>query len=147
MRSLRLRSFQNLAVLFFAFAICSMINLYNIFLQYTTYYLWELFFCSFFNTAEQYEVIKYTRKILNSTFDGKHLCQSDIGVVSPYRGQLQRISRTLRNNGMPDICVGSVEEFQGQERRVIIISTVRSNPAQLKLDQKFSLGFVREPRV
>jgi superfamily I DNA and/or RNA helicase len=102
---------------------------------------------SFFNTAEVYEVIKYARKILSSTFNGKHLCQSDIGVVSPYRGQLQKISRTLRNNGMPDICVGSVEEFQGQERRVIIISTVRSNPAQLKLDQKFSLGFVREPRV
>ncbi|CAB3371372.1 Hypothetical predicted protein [Cloeon dipterum] len=101
---------------------------------------------SYFNRGEAHEVLQYVRKVLTSDFNGKFLKQREIGVVSPYRGQLDKIRRILEDNGFGDVSVGSVEEFQGQERRVIIISTVRSNPAKLQLDHKFSLGFVREPK-
>ena len=43
--------------------------------------------------------------------------------------------------------MGSVEEFQGQERLVIIVSTVRCNPEYLSLDFKHNLGFLRNPKV
>ena len=47
---------------------------------------------------------------------------------------------------MDQIKVGSVEEFQGQQRRVIIVTTVRSNTEWIKSDQKHCLGFLAQPK-
>lgn len=43
--------------------------------------------------------------------------------------------------------VGSVEEFQGQERRIIMISTVRSSVDYVKMDKDFSIGFLSNEKV
>ena len=45
-----------------------------------------------------------------------------------------------------EVTVGSTEEFQGQERRVIIITTVRSQPELLQHDFTHKLGFLRNPK-
>ncbi|KXZ53363.1 hypothetical protein GPECTOR_7g1259 [Gonium pectorale] len=70
---------------------------------------------------------------------------ADIGVISPYRMQVQRIRAQLAALDR-SIKVGSVEEFQGQERKVIIISTVRSSSQHLALDAKHRLGFLANPK-
>eukprot|EP00794_Sanderia_malayensis_P006229 gene6229-6945_t len=103
---------------------------------------------SFFNAEEATKVLEYVKDLL----DQKSLAvkPEHIGVVSPYRKQCEKIrklfSKDKKISSMTDIKVGSVEEFQGQEKRIIIISTVRSNKDHLHLDAKFRLGFLKNPK-
>jgi AAA domain len=59
---------------------------------------------------------------------------------------VQKIRQMLKKSNHL-VSVGSVEEFQGQERRVIIITTVRSNTAYVPLDYLCKLGFLSNPKV
>ena len=61
--------------------------------------------------------------------------------------QVQKMRQVLEKKRWSDVTVGSVEEFQGQERLAIIISTVRSSHAHIPLDYEFNLGFLRNPKV
>ncbi|XP_068774257.1 helicase MOV-10 [Struthio camelus] len=111
---------------------------------------------SFFNTAEIEVLLGYLKKLLQSR--GKGGCPTaspaDIGVISPYRKQVEKIRKAVTSldpdlRKLPDIGllkVGSVEEFQGQERRVVLISTVRSCSEYLRLDETFKLGFLKNPK-
>ncbi|KAJ7430120.1 P-loop containing nucleoside triphosphate hydrolase protein [Mycena galericulata] len=71
----------------------------------------------------------------------------EIGVITPYHAQRCKIMDLLRSDPkLRGITVGSVEEFQGQERRVIIMSTVRSNTNYVESDIRRTLGFVANPK-
>ncbi|XP_010000545.1 PREDICTED: putative helicase MOV-10 [Chaetura pelagica] len=111
---------------------------------------------SFFNTAEIEVLVQYLKKLLQS--QGRGGCPSvspkEVGIISPYRKQVEKIRKAISSldpdlRALPDIGllkVGSVEEFQGQERRIILISTVRSCSGYLQLDQTFKLGFLKNPK-
>ncbi|XP_062999361.1 helicase MOV-10 [Elgaria multicarinata webbii] len=109
---------------------------------------------SFFNTAEINVLISYLKKLLLEDQGKKgqsRILPKEIGVISPYRKQVEKIRQAinmeLKNlKNIKDLKVGSVEEFQGQERRVIIISTVRSNSDYVNMDEKFRLGFLKNPK-
>ncbi|NXC76784.1 SDE3 helicase, partial [Anhinga anhinga] len=111
---------------------------------------------SFFNTSEIEVLVYYLKKLLQSR--GKGGCPTvspkEVGIISPYRKQVEKIRKAITSldpvlRKLPDIGllkVGSVEEFQGQERRVILISTVRSCSEYLQLDETFKLGFLKNPK-
>ncbi|XP_042348310.1 putative helicase mov-10-B.2 [Plectropomus leopardus] len=110
---------------------------------------------SFFNTAEVEVLMDYVKKLLQT--QGKKglatISPRDIGIIAPYRKQVQKIRRALEKVGrdfkfkdMNALKVGSVEEFQGQERRVIMVSTVRSSPDYVEIDKQFNLGFVKNEK-
>ncbi|TDL24436.1 P-loop containing nucleoside triphosphate hydrolase protein [Rickenella mellea] len=102
---------------------------------------------SFFNIEEASLVNVYVEALLGRENQKLRLSHDDIGVISPYQAQCSKILRTFKKNPkMSGIKVGSVEEFQGQERRVIIVSTVRSSVKFIDYDLKHDLGFVADPR-
>lgn len=103
---------------------------------------------SFFNVTEIEVIVSYLDKLIQT--QGKKglpkLSTNDIGIITPYRKQVEKIRKALNTvaelKKWKDIKVGSVEEFQGQERRVIIVSTVRSSVNYVKMDQDFNIGFL-----
>ncbi|NXG43608.1 M10L1 helicase, partial [Psilopogon haemacephalus] len=111
---------------------------------------------SFFNTAEIEVLVHYLKKLLQS--GGRKgipsISPKEIGIISPYRKQVEKIRKAITSldpflQAVPDIKllkVGSVEQFQGQERRVILISTVRSCNEYLMFDETFKLGFLKNPK-
>uniref|UniRef100_A0A673BL11 RNA helicase n=1 Tax=Sphaeramia orbicularis TaxID=375764 RepID=A0A673BL11_9TELE len=110
---------------------------------------------SFFNRSEVEVLMDYVRKLLQG--QGKKglamIAPKDIGIIAPYRKQVQKIRKALEKVGkdlksktMHHLKVGSVEEFQGQERRVIMVSAVRSSPNYAQIDQQFNLGFVKNEK-
>ena len=96
---------------------------------------------SFFNPEEIFRVVDYVRKLREHGID-----EDDIGVITPYRRQVEKLKWRLGERGMGDTKVATTEEYQGQERRVIILSTVRSNPEYVSLDQKHRLGFLADSK-
>ncbi|XP_071140956.1 putative helicase MOV-10 [Mytilus edulis] len=101
---------------------------------------------SFFNAEEVSVVHSYVNSLLKEKKRGLKINPKDIGIISPYRKQVQKLQQLMRSNTWADIQIGSVEEFQGQEKKIIIVSTVRSNPEYLSLDMDFKLGFLKNPK-
>lgn len=96
---------------------------------------------SWFNPDEAQYVKMYVDLLIKDT--KRNRCKpEDIGIITPYHRQVQKIRKLLDAHGYFGCKVGSVEEFQGSERPVIIISTVRSTVEHIQFDQKHRLGFL-----
>lgn len=106
---------------------------------------------SFFNVSEIEVLVDYLTKLMQS--QGKKglpkISPKDIGIIAPYRKQVEKIQKALKSmkelnkwSDIKELKVGSVEEFQGQERKVIMVSTVRSSMSYVKMDQDFNIGFL-----
>ncbi len=65
-------------------------------------------------------------KILIGLIEEGGLELSDIGIVTPYAGQVRAI-RDMMPESMQDVEVRTVDGYQGREKEVVIFSCVRSN--------------------
>jgi ATP-dependent RNA/DNA helicase IGHMBP2 len=68
----------------------------------------------------------------------------DVGMISPYKAQVQYLRRLVRNGAFfkpyrQAITINTVDGFQGQERDVILISLVRAN-------EEGQIGFLNDLR-
>uniref|UniRef100_A0A8C2Q7T6 RNA helicase n=1 Tax=Cyprinus carpio TaxID=7962 RepID=A0A8C2Q7T6_CYPCA len=109
---------------------------------------------SFFNTSEIDIIIDYLKKLLTPAKKGiAKISPKEIGIIAPYRKQVEKIRKAIKIHrelksflGIEEMKVGSVEEFQGQERKVIIVSTVRSDKKHIILDETFNIGFLKNEK-
>jgi len=100
---------------------------------------------SFFNPEEVLQVKAYVQQLLADRRATPRIEPAHIGVIAPYRAQCSKLRIALKQIA-PEAKIGSVEEYQGNERRVIIITTVRSSRDYINYDLKYTLGFVANPR-
>lgn len=87
---------------------------------------------------EVHAVTEYIQKLLLLEEKGKKVTEDDIGVVVPYKLQCKIIRRVCNRMNLKDITIGTPEAFQGQEKPIMIVTTVRSGG---------NLGFLNDPRV
>lgn len=102
-----------------------------------------LCYFSFFNQLEVETVIKYVEALMSLEV----IAQTDIGIVTLYKRQMYRIKECLIEKNWENIEVGTVDTFQGREKRVVIITTVRAQRSSVLPDNDYELGFVREDKV
>ncbi|CAH1392762.1 unnamed protein product [Nezara viridula] len=96
---------------------------------------------SWYNPQEAYQVFIYLSSLYKAGLSPDH-----IGIITPYQLQVLKIRQMLEKLNIEPPKLGSVEEFQGQEKMIIIMSVVRSNFEFISYDTQRALGFVRNPR-
>lgn len=92
---------------------------------------------SWYNSSEAKTVFLFVLKLYQ-----KNLKPDDIGIITPYSQQVRVIRKLFEEAEIASPKCGSVEEFQGQERNIILVSTVRSTVNLVSSDKRHSLGFV-----
>lgn len=102
---------------------------------------------SWFNSQE----VTAVSQLISNLFANTDAVGAEIGVITPYRKQVQKLNNKLsslrnENEEFSNIQVGTTEAFQGQEKNIIIISTVRSLRESVDTDIKFRIGFVSSPK-
>ena len=85
---------------------------------------------SLYNPEEAHLLVKIVESFL-----GKH--EASVSVISPYKAQVNYLKELLEH--LPQIRIGTVDSFQGQESEAVFISLVRSN-------EKNEIGFLADTR-
>jgi len=88
---------------------------------------------SYMNAEEAQKVAELCQRLLGET----GISSASIGVITPFRAQVLLVRRRLRQLGLGGIAVGQVEDYQGQEEDVVIVSCVSTQA---------HLGFFDDPR-
>eukprot|EP01103_Thecamoeba_quadrilineata_P009608 TRINITY_DN1939_c0_g2_i1.p1 TRINITY_DN1939_c0_g2~~TRINITY_DN1939_c0_g2_i1.p1 ORF type:complete len:774 (+),score=120.79 TRINITY_DN1939_c0_g2_i1:41-2362(+) len=102
---------------------------------------------SWYNQME----IEAVKQEINCLLEWSAISPGEIGIIAPYRKQVQKIRSWIHSEReqrpeLGRICVGTTENFQGKEMKVIVMTMVRSNAVYLPQDAKFQLGFCTCPK-
>ncbi|CAO1439308.1 unnamed protein product [Diamesa serratosioi] len=89
---------------------------------------------STYNLTELHKTKFYVDILLKHGINGKKVSPMDIGIVCPYNAQRTKLKELIGNG----IEIGTVEYYQGREKKIIIFSAVRS--------QTPTLGFLRNEK-
>jgi len=96
--------------------------------------------------AEGFEAFQKHWDFIKDDFKRKQ--EKEIGIISFYGAQKRLIKRSLAGIGVP-VKINTVDRFQGMERNIVIVSTVRSNIQTVfggKTKPNTDSGFAKSPQ-
>jgi helicase MOV-10 len=99
---------------------------------------------SFYNMEECDAVSRIIQSLLSSPTVQLH--SGDVAVITCFRAQVLKLRQVLRKDGLHGINVGLVEDFQGQEKSVVLISTVLTKSINRWKSDSGGLGFMTDPK-
>ena len=98
---------------------------------------------SYYNVSEGEEVVRVLQSLVNKDWsiprywtlstggsrdrERRRVTTKHVGVICAFRAQVLLMRRYLREHGLGAVNVGSVEDFQGQEMTICVVSTVLSS--------------------
>lgn len=94
-----------------------------------------------FNAGEAEVACQYATSLVASRL----IEQSEVCIMSPFKTQVQRLRKRLRDSGLWDVNIGPLEAFQGLERGVVILCVTRSRAKLLEQDQRMGWGVIGTP--
>jgi len=89
-------------------------------------------------SKENHAEAGWAARLLEGLLDAGDLQSEDIGIITPYAGQVRAIRDALPER-FDSVEVRTVDGYQGREKDVILFSCVRSN-------QDGNVGFLSDPR-
>lgn len=96
---------------------------------------------SWFNPNEAFTCLGYVNRLYSAGLKPEQL-----GIITPYKRQIEKLQLLFESCNLKKCKIATMEEFQGDEREIIIISTVRSRQKNMEFDKKFRLGFLFNPK-
>ncbi|GMH65289.1 hypothetical protein TL16_g04160 [Triparma laevis f. inornata] len=103
---------------------------------------------SLFNYHECEVVRDFIMQLLKS--DNVNVSTKDLAVITPFRAQVLQMRKVLRAAKLSAVSVGQVEDYQGQEQKIVIISCVQTERSKLGKGGDGTggqgYGFVEDPK-
>lgn len=96
-----------------------------------------------FNAGEAEIACQYAASLVTSGL----VEQSEVCIMSPFKAQVQRLRKRMRDRRMWDVNIGPLEAFQGLERGVVILCVTRSRAKFLEQDQRMGWGIIDHPNM
>lgn len=101
---------------------------------------------SWYNQTEINLILHQVKSLVGQHNEQCTISPEEIAVLTPFREQVIRVRLALRKAGFHAVRVGTVEDYQGAESRIVIISIVRTQERFLQTDRAHSLGLIHEKR-
>lgn len=95
-----------------------------------------------YNCGDIAIVRKYVENLMKVGINGTKVSARDIGIISPYAAQRQRLKAAYPHG----IEIGTVEYFQGREKLIVIVTSVRSKTTTigfLKNEKRLNVALTR----
>ena len=100
---------------------------------------------SFYNLEECHACVRIIEALLESANVDIH--QGQIAIITCFRAQVLKMREILRQSNLNSVNIGVVEDFQGQETSVVLVSTVLTENQRRWLQGPTSrLGFMIDPK-